>query len=264
MALSHEVFNRPYKIDPTLVEEYDEHKKRDVKNWTIFNKKVEYDYGVVSSREQLEGMPDTEIIAGGLNSRADNGIPLAREANLFQWGFTGDPSHMTEEAKLFFVNVVCYLKKFDGHKILIRAKVPKRSSALSYAKYVGGKYYKGDRLLSIFPEELIADFGEDSTKYIKYYQENEDYIYVEEDSRVFRVDEDAKKLGIANNKIELLDKCIKRLEEQNDTELALKILKFYTKQEFSAAKEWRKWLNKNRKNLLFSDINGYNYVVIPN
>jgi hypothetical protein len=263
MVLRHEIFNKPIKITPTLVEENDEHKERNVQNWTIFNKTVDYDYGVVSSREKLEGMPDVEIIAGGLNSRADNGIALAREANMFQWGFSADPSYMTEEAKMFFVNVVCYMKKFDGHKVLIRSLVPKRSGVHSYASNVGGEYYSGDRLKTWFPEDLIEDFGEDKDKYVEYYKANENYIYVEEGSKIFRVDEDARKLGIANNKIELLDKCVALLKSGSDTKTAEKILKRYTQQKFKTAGEWEKWLQKNRDKLLFSDINGYNYIVVP-
>ncbi len=123
MELNHEIFRTPYAVTPTTVEEqHNRDKTRTVQNWTVFRDVQEYEIGLVSNRDKLKGAPDTEIISGGVNSKGDRGIALAREANLFQWGFTGPPSAMTEEAKKVFVNAICYIAKFDGHSVHADAK----------------------------------------------------------------------------------------------------------------------------------------------
>lgn len=118
MVLDHEIFRKPYSVTPTLVEEpHNRDAERTVRNWTVYRGREKYEIGLVSNRDKLSGAPDTEIISGGVNSKGDRGVALAREANLFQWGFTGPPSAMTDEAKKVFVNAVCYIAQFDGHSV---------------------------------------------------------------------------------------------------------------------------------------------------
>lgn len=118
MALNHDIFKTPHAVTPTLVEE--PHKQdpgRMVKNWTVFKEDPSIEIGLVSNRDKLANAADTEILSGGVNSKGDRGVALAREANMFQWGFTGPPSAMTEEARQVFVNSICYIAKFDGHSV---------------------------------------------------------------------------------------------------------------------------------------------------
>jgi len=118
MVLDHEIFAKPYAVTPTLVEEpHNRDAERTVLNWTIYRDVEKHEIGLVSNRDKLAGAPDTEILSGGVNSKGDRGVALAREANMFQWGFTGPPSAMTEEAQQVFINAICYIAKFDGHTV---------------------------------------------------------------------------------------------------------------------------------------------------
>ena len=118
VELKHEIFQKPFKVTPTLVEEtHPQDSSRTVKNWQVFENDPSIEIGLVSSRSRLTNHQDAEIISGGVNSKGDRGVALAREANLFQWGFTGPPAKMSEEARQVFVNAVCYIAKFDGHRV---------------------------------------------------------------------------------------------------------------------------------------------------
>ena len=118
VELKHEIFQKPFKVTPTLVEEpHPQDNKRVVQNWLVFENDSSIEIGLVSSRSSLENREDTEIISGGVNSKGDRGVAIAREANLFQWGFTGPPEKMSGEARQVFVNAVCYIAKFNGHHV---------------------------------------------------------------------------------------------------------------------------------------------------
>lgn len=131
MVLEHDLFNTPHAVTPTLVEEpHAQIPGRTVNNWTVFRKDESIEIGLVSNRDKLAGAPDTEILSGGVNSKGDRGVALAREANMFQWGFTGPPKAMTDEARKVFVNAICYIAKFDGHSIW-SGDVAKRTAAIA-------------------------------------------------------------------------------------------------------------------------------------
>ena len=93
-------------------------------------------------------------------------------------------------------------------------------------------------------------------------RDNFDYLYC--DPKAFfeyTIDEDVKKIGISNHSIKLLDTCIDMLERNDRPDLALKVLKKYTTQNFTTAKDWSKWLSKNRDKLFFCETNGYKFMI---
>src|SRR5262249_1278952 len=116
-------------------------------------------------------------------------------------------------------------------------------------------------LSNLFPESLRKRFGKDPDKYIKYYQENMEYLHPGGTNLV--VDDDVKTLGVSNRKVELLDRCIDLLEKGEKTDLALRILKRNTQESYSNAKDWRVWLQTNRESLFFTDPGGYKFMVAP-
>ena len=117
---------------------------------------------------------------------------------------------------------------------------------------------------TLFPESLIKEFGKDADKYNAYYRTNLEYLIPEsEESLKFLVDEDAKALGASNRNVKTLEKCVSMLEENQQADLALRLLKRYTQENFSTAAEWKKWLTKNRDRLYFSDLGGYKFFVVP-
>lgn len=114
------------------------------------------------------------------------------------------------------------------------------------------------------PESLRKKFGMDAAKYEGYYRENLEFLWPEgEKFGGFQIDEDAKAVGPSNRRVELLDRCVTKLEKHDQPELALRLLKRYTTEKFETAQQWRTWLDQNRSRLFFSDVGGYKFFIAP-
>ena len=118
----------------------------------------------------------------------------------------------------------------------------------AYMKRVMGKY--------------AAQFGTDGEAFQKFIKDNIGYVYCDPTAFFdYRIDEEVKQIGISNHDIKLLDACIDMLKKNDRAELALSVLKRYTAQNFTTAKEWSTWLSKNRSKLFFSETDGYRFMV---
>ena len=114
------------------------------------------------------------------------------------------------------------------------------------------------------PAELRLQFGKDAARFTDYYRTNLEYLRPqvgEGREYQFAIDEDVKSLGLSNRKIELLDRCISLLEDNDRSKLALRILERYTNEKFDTASQWRSWLTSVRDRLFFSDVGGYKFFV---
>ncbi|WP_316792014.1 hypothetical protein [Pedobacter frigoris] len=110
--------------------------------------------------------------------------------------------------------------------------------------------------------KLASRFGNDGTAFQKYLTDNFNYIYCDPKGFYdYWVDEDVQQIGISNHDVKLLDACVGMLKKNDQPELASKVLKRYTGENFSTAKEWDDWLSKNKKKLFFSETNGYRFVI---
>jgi hypothetical protein len=269
---THTIFHKPFRVDIKFQDhptpEYYRHWPggeklgKTMKVWKVQNKKFpEVDPGLVSDPYGFADSPDAEVISSGLNSKGPEAVALGRHANFFLWGFSAQPSDMTEECRKCFLNAVCYIKRFDGQKPLVTRSGSGRQWALLYAGYV--KQISDEKFLDqIFPADLRKRFGKDSEKYRRYYQENLEFLRPGKPNG-YVVDEDVKGLGLSNRKVELLDRCVKMLEKGEQPELSLRILKRYTLEKFAEAKEWRAWLDRNRSRLFFTDVGGFKFLVAP-
>ena len=86
-----------------------------IKVWKVQEKTFpEIDPGLVSSRENFVETPDAEVISGGINGKGPTSVAIGRHGNYLLWGFSGQPSEMTDSARSAFVNSICYIQKFDG------------------------------------------------------------------------------------------------------------------------------------------------------
>ena len=63
--------------------------------------------------------PDSEVIAQGISKKGPDTLALGRQANFFLWGFFAQPSDMTTSGQRLFVNVVAYMRTFDGQLPLV-------------------------------------------------------------------------------------------------------------------------------------------------
>lgn len=109
--------------------------------------------------------------------------------------------------------------------------------------------------------DLYAMFGDDESKYQKYYDDNTPYFYGGTGSYTLIVDADAKAWGIANNDKRLIDKAIRCLEKGEDTDRARRILRRYTLCEFTTPKEWRQWYDKYQSKMFFTESGGWYFMV---
>ena len=118
-----------------------------------------------------------------------------------------------------------------------------------------------EEMMQQYLYELYPQFGTDSTKYLKYSQENRNYFYDPYGVGNLIIDEDAKGLGIAVDDIKLIDTAISMLEKRTDTEKAKRILARYTLEDFPTAAQWRTWFEKNRSKMFFTESGGWIWLV---
>ncbi len=247
--------------------------------------------GMVSDPYGFEDSPDAEIISGGINMKSPASVAIGRHGNFLLWGFYGSPSALTPEARKCLVNAICYIRKFDGQKPIVhkfRGRMA-REWALAYpffykdisnrerftelqpeavrkdaAKVAELHRKQAEAYRAYFPEDARRQLGTDPNRYIEYYRNNLEFLRPKTGSSFpFEVDEDVKGLGLSNRKLDLLDRCIAMLERNDRPELALRILKRYTTEDYPDAGGWRSWLKSNRRRLFFTDVGGFKFLVTP-
>jgi hypothetical protein len=110
--------------------------------------------------------------------------------------------------------------------------------------------------------KLYESFGADIAAYEKYFDDNHDYFYWEDDgSYTLKIDEDVKSLGIANNNKRVLDAAIKLLETGKEVEKGKRILSRYTLEDFPTPTEWREWYEKYKDKLFFTESGGWVFLI---
>ena len=174
----------------------------------------------------LATSPDCEMIASGVNQKQPNAVAIGRQGNFLHWGFSASPDHMTEEAKLVFVNAIHYIKKFEGQAPVVR-KVDRlvtrpmldsfmwtiSDEGFAATQSVFGKNSQSNstgssermKLLKRFIQDsIIEEFQEDWAGCASYFDSNRPYLFpaetgshLEDDHawQVLVVDDDAKSLG---------------------------------------------------------------------
>ena len=249
--------------------------------------------GMVSDPCGFLDSPDCEFMASGLNMKSPEAVAIGRQGNFLLWGFYSPPSDLMPEARQCLVNAICYIKKFDGQVPLVRKTqrgiASARQWALVYAAdfkmILDREWFIGTQPESLrsdpakiaelhrervqqyrdyFPEELRRAFGNNPEQYIKYYRDNLEFLGPSGGPGFpLAVDEDVKRLGLSNRKVELLDRCISMLEHGEQPDRALRILKRYTTEDFADARDWRSWLLAHRDRLFFTDVGGFKFMIAP-
>ena len=109
---------------------------------------------------------------------------------------------------------------------------------------------------------LYSVFGTDEQAYKDYYDKNLGWFWCPEGSYGLAIDDEVRYLGIPNNDIRILDKCISMLEKNDpEKDIAETVLKRYTLCRFETAKEWRDWYNRYHDKLFFTESGGYLWLV---
>lgn len=140
------------------------------------------------------------------------------------------------------------------------------SSEESSLQYLGRpqKIPSWEEYLKTVMRKFSAQFGSDAVAFQKYLTDNFGYLYCDPTKFFeFSIDEDAKAIGISNHNVKLLEKCVDMLTRNEQPELAVRILKRYTAENFATPKEWSNWLSKNKSKLFFTETDGYRFMVNP-
>ena len=235
-----------------------------MKTWQVQTGKFPdtLDVGLVSDPYGFEDSPDAEWISSGENTKGPRSVAIGRHGNFFLWGFSGDPTQMTEGARQVFLNAIHYMRSFDGLRPLVEKKSRSRDWAMVYVQYVrkyAGEKGRSDWLRGLFPEAVAGETGMDADKIEAYYKENLEYLVP--DGRGFEADKQLKKLGVSNRDPAFFDKLLDRLTKDEEDEDAQLLWDRYLPADFETVDDIRAWVKENREFLFFSDVGGYRWFV---
>lgn len=166
-----------------------------------------------------------------------------------------------EEIKEFNDQNVKEKKRIDDKKA---AGLQLTSSEESSLQYLGHqeKIATWEEYLKQIMGKFSGQFGTDAVAFQKYMKDNFGYLYCDPNKFFdYSIDEDVKQIGISNHNVKLLEKCIDMLKHNEQPDLALRVLKRYTAEDFTTAKEWSHWLSKNKSKLFFTETDGYKFMV---
>jgi len=130
----HLIFNTPNKVHLTLVERPTPGSffngfqglttPAAMPMWRVLTRSYgigsPYLIGMVAHGEGFDDSPDAEAISGGVCLKNAAAVALGRHGNYFMWGFSGSPDYMTSEAGQVFVNTICYIRKFDHQRAIVK------------------------------------------------------------------------------------------------------------------------------------------------
>ena len=268
----HEVFEKPFKVEPKFELWKTPSRYRQlpggeglpdkVKVWRIQDTGKTYG-GVVARAWGFEDSPDTEVLTPGYNDGKENGaVGVGRHGNFLQWGFSAPPSQMTDAGRKFFLNCICYIRRFDGKGPLVRRKTGHRTYAVRDAMLIN----EIKDFARNFPEDVAAKYEEDPEGLVALYKEHFELIYPTRVGRgiVYLIDSELRSLGIdSNRKVSTLARLIALLKDEKQAGTARHLLDRYTQESFESAADWEAWFDENRDRIYFSDVYGYKFRVAP-
>jgi hypothetical protein len=269
--LDHEVYQKPFKVEPdfeqrdTPANYRDRHLGDDklpdkMKVWRVQNT-GKTSGSVVARSYGFTDSPDAEVLALGFNHGKEYGaVGVGRHGNFLQWGYSAPPSKMTDAGKKFFVNCVCYIKRFDGKAPLVRTRSSHRLDALRLAALINRikdkEFFSGS-----FSSDLMEKYQGDPNGLVQYYKTDFELIYRD---KVYRIDSELKLLGLDSNRsVDTLERLVGLLRDQTHADTARGLLARYTNESFASAEQWQQWLTANRDRIFFSDVGGYKFFVAP-
>jgi hypothetical protein len=127
--------------------------------------------------------------------------------------------------------------------------------------YIELARYRVPGLLGKFRELLPTEArGKSPEETEAYLEKNRDYLRL--DDRGFVIDGFAKRLGIANYRRGLLERCIENLRGDREVQDSAATLTRYTGLAMgTSAASWDSWYAENKDYLFFSDCQGYQFLI---
>lgn len=202
----------------------------------------------------------------------DKKIPITRKYNE-RMATTNEIKEIVANAsKESYVEYIKSIKEFNEQNAKEKKRIDDKKAAgqaLTSAEEESLTYLGNEQPIQSWEEFLkgrmgsFADqFGTDAAAFQKYMTDNFDYIWCDPKGfYTYSIDEDVKKIGIGNHDVKLLEKCVDMLKQNDEPELALRVLKKYTPENFTAAKDWSAWLSKNKSRLYFTETDGYRFKI---
>jgi hypothetical protein len=147
--------------------------------WKVKDKSFpEIDPGLVSSRENFTETEGAEVISGGINGKGPTSVAIGRHGNFLLWGFSAQPSEMTESGRNAFANAICYIDKFDGQTAgPVKATYGGRDSWLEsiyYLRSLNDAYVAkmAEKITESMrdnpaPKEVLEKMGDDPAAYFR-------------------------------------------------------------------------------------------------
>ncbi len=225
--------------------------------------------GLVASASGWDPRADAEWISGGVNSKGPGSAALARHANLFLWGFYGDPTRLTPSARNAFLNAIVYMKRFDGRTPLFGRGGQDREGYLSFtilAETVADPKTTDSRreqFASYLEEYVHAEAREDgkvtAAGIRRFHAANAEYL--RQDAGAWVLDEDLRSIGLSNRAADFFERLAARLDADPADALATKALTRYAPGAPRDAKALRAWRAQQGDRLFFSDAGGYRWIV---
>jgi hypothetical protein len=106
----------------------------------------------------------------------------------------------------------------------------------------------------------VEELGNDPKRVAAYFREVRPYFYPQGWYQLV-VDDDLRKLGVANHDLAMLDKAIELLDSKETAAVGRTLLQRYTEESFETAAEWNAWLDQNRSRLFFTEAGNYKWLV---
>ena len=311
MVLTHAIFSGPFPVTLDLKEidtpenYFDYYQPTPLPNrlqgWKVHEPFKNEDgrkvYGSVAVGVGFADTPDTEVISGGVNTKASDWVAIGRHANFLMWGFAATPKHMTPSGREVFANAIVYMTQFDHQRPFTTRRFTGRDWWINEAyqfRNIGTDYaetkkryeetaermkeeervdwsppeeleslekYTEKNAKRLFPKLWEQYGGDDLNVYLDVMLENRDYLRAKGDwtYNSARIDEDVAHYQIPNYDPKLLEHCIGLLEKKEDMERAQRVLERYTDLTFESVAGWRAWFNEAREGLFFSDSGGYRF-----
>jgi len=183
--------------------------------------------------------------------------------NIMQWATKKYWQLSVEEMKKFNEQTKVQLKKLEDKKAAGMTLTDNETQMLTIFRTAPPAPVKSwEAYLKGLMGPLAKRFGTDAPAFQKYMKDNMDFMYCDPKGFYsYQVDEDVKKLKVSNHNTRLIETCIKMLKDNREPELALRVLKRYTTEDFATAAQWEAWYGQNKGRLFFTETGGYKFLI---
>ncbi len=248
---THVIYNIHYKVRPLL-------KNGEKQIWEMNKSKA----GTIKAHsDKFELADDSEVLLKSISENGNQGALVFREASRLFWGDTTLPHNNNKEAQLLFINALIWIHDFDGLRQTVYSGLTPRNSISSIIDKID---LNSKEAMRWFPEEILEECEYNKQKLKNYYLENMAYIFNNYGSGQLRVDQEALSIKTANNNKESIQEWINLFDKSDrgpERAKMRRILIRYTNQFLRNTKEWQEWYDQNKEKLVFSDEDGYQFVV---